>query len=71
MISPDYELEEKLQEARDQERIEVLREIDSCVTSHKRRKTKGNGYMIDIGFLVQEVRDLNKFLPVSVYVTRK
>lgn len=69
MINPDFET--LLQEARDQERMAVLREIDSCVTSHKRRKTKGNGFMIDIGFLVQEVRDLNKFLPVSVYVTRK
>ena len=71
MISPDYELEEKLQEARDQERRLVLREIDSCVTGHKRRKTKGNGYMIDVGFLVQEVRGLNKFLSESMYVTRK
>jgi hypothetical protein len=69
MINPDFET--LLQEARDQERMAVLREIYSCVTSHKRRKTKGNGYMIDVGFLVQEVKGLNKLLTESMYVTRK
>lgn len=71
MVNPDYELEALLQETRNHERMTVLREIDSCVTSHKRRKTKGNGYMIDVGFLVREVRGLNKLLPESVYITRK